>query len=87
MGWSGMKKRPILLGSLALVAIAAVCAYVIWAIVAASRLGAGWAGLGSAWPFLLAGVVTVGLAIAGFLRLAFFSQSRGYDDRADINRR
>jgi len=29
----------------------------------------------------------VGLAIAGFLRLAFFSQSRGYDDRIDIDQR
>jgi hypothetical protein len=82
-----MKKRPILIGSLALVAVAAVCAYAAWAISAASHLGEGWAGLDSAWPYLLAGVVTVGLAIAGFLRLAFFSESHGYDDRADINRR
>jgi hypothetical protein len=82
-----MKRHSILVGSLALAAVAAVCAYAAWAVSAASRLGAGWAGLGSAWPFLLAGVITVGLAIAGFLRLAFFSQSRGYDDRADIHRR
>lgn len=82
-----MRKRPILIGSVALVAIAIVCAYAAWAISAASKLGAGWAGLGSAWPFLLAGVITVGLAIAGFLRLAFFSDSHGYDDRADTNRR
>jgi hypothetical protein len=78
-----MKKRSILVGSLALVAVAAICAYAAWAISAASRLGAGWAGLGEAWPFILAGVLTVGVAIAGFLRLAFFSESHGYDDRAD----
>ena len=82
-----MKKRSILIGSLALLAAAAVCAYAAWAISAASRLGAGWAGLGSAWPFLLAGVLTVGVAIAGFLRLAFLSQSRGYDDRVDNDQR
>jgi hypothetical protein len=82
-----MKRRSILVGSLALVAIAAVGAYVAWAVSAASRLGAGWAGLDTAWPFLLAGVITVGLAIAGFLRLAFFSQSRGYDDRVDMDQR
>jgi hypothetical protein len=82
-----MKRHSILWGSLAFLAIAAVCAYAVWTISAASKLGAGWAGLGSAWPFLLAGVITVGVAIAGFLRLAFFSESRGYDDRADINRR
>jgi hypothetical protein len=82
-----MSKRAILIGSLALLAVAAVCAYVVWAVSAASRLGAGWAGLSSAWPYLLAGVLTVAVAIAGFLRLAFYSQSRGYDDRADIDRR
>jgi hypothetical protein len=72
---------------LLLVVAAAVLAYAGWTIDAASHLGAGWAGLGSAWPYLLAGVVTVGLAIAGFLRLAFFSSNRGYDERADPNRR
>jgi hypothetical protein len=82
-----MKTRTILVGSLALVVIAGVCAYAVWAVSAASRLGEGWAGLGSAWPFLLAGVVTVGLALAGFLRLAFFSDSHGYDDRVDMDRR
>jgi branched-subunit amino acid transport protein len=82
-----MKKRPILLGSLAFVAVAAVCAYAVWAVLAASRLGAGWAGLDTAWPYLLAGVITVGLAIAGFLRLAFYSHSHGYDDRVDIDQR
>jgi len=82
-----MKRRTIVVGSVALVVIAGVCVYAAWAISAAGRLGAGWAGLGSAWPFLLAGVVTVGLAIAGFLRLAFFSQSHGYDDRVDPDQR
>jgi hypothetical protein len=82
-----MKLRPILIGSLVVVAIVAVSAWVVWAIVAASRLDQGWAGLDTAWPYLFAGVVTVGLAIAGFLRLAFFSQSHGYDDQADINQR
>jgi len=82
-----MNARTILLGCLALVAVAGVCAYAAWAISAAGKLGDGWAGLNSAWPFLLAGVVTVGLAIAGFLRLAFFSHSHGYDDRVDIDQR
>jgi hypothetical protein len=81
-----MRSHPLLFAGL-LVLLAAVLAYAGWTISAASHLGAGWAGLGSAWPYLLAGVVTVGLAIAAFLRLAFFSHSRGYDDRADQNRR
>jgi hypothetical protein len=79
-----MKRRSILIGVVALAAVAAFCLYAAWA---ATRVGGGWAGLSTAWPFLLAGVVTVGLAIAGFLRLAFFSQSRGYDDRVDIDQR
>ena len=72
---------------LALLVLAGVVAYVVWAARAASKLGEGWAGLGSAWPYLLAGVLTVAAAIAGFLRLAFFSQSRGYDDRPEHDHR
>ena len=82
-----MKMRPILIGGLVILAIVAVSAWIVWAIVEASRLGEGWKGLDTAWPYLFAGVVTVGLAIAGFLRLAFFSDSHGYDDRIDIDQR
>lgn len=82
-----MRKHPRLFAVLLLLILAAVLAYAGWTISAAARLGAGWAGLDAAWPYLLAGVVTVGLAIAGFLRLAFFSSDRGYDERADHHRR
>ena len=82
-----MKRHPRTIAGLLLLGLAAALVYAGWAISAASRLGAGWAGLGSAWPFLLAGGITVGVAIAGFLRLAFLSQAHGYDDRADTNRR
>jgi len=77
-----MAKR-ILIAVIAFLVLAGVATYVAWAVGAASKLGAGWAGLDTAWPYLLAGVLTVAAAIAGFLRLAFFSQSRGYDDQAD----
>ena len=80
-----MRRHP-LLALLILIAGAAVLAYAGWAIATGAGLGQGWAELGSAWPFLLAGVATVGVAIAGFLRLAFFSEQHGFDDRADINR-
>jgi hypothetical protein len=82
-----MKMRSILVSGLVIVAVVAVSAYVTWAILAAARLGEGWAGLDTAWPYLLAGVTMAGLAIAGFLRLAFFSQSHGYDDRVDMDQR
>ncbi len=77
-----MRNHPLIV-VIALLALAIVAAYVVWAVLAASKLGAGWAGLDTAWPYLLAGVLTAAAAIAGFLRLAFWSQSRGYDDRAD----
>jgi hypothetical protein len=78
-----MRPRSIIIAIIALLVLAGVGVYVVWAVNAASKLGAGWAGLDTAWPYLVAGVLTVGVAIAGFLRLAFWSQSRGYDDRAD----
>lgn len=81
-----MRPRSIAIAILAMLVLAGVGAYAAFAIRAASKLGAGWAGLDTAWPYLLAGVLTVGVAIAGFLRLAFFSQSRGYDDRVDSDR-
>lgn len=72
--------------SLALVllfaAIAVVAAYVVWAANAGAKVGQGWKGLRPALPYLIAGVVTVGAMIAGFVRLVFYSASRGYDDRA-----
>ncbi len=67
--------------------IVAAGAYLAWALVTASKLGDGWAGLGSAWPYLLAGVLTVAVPIAGFLWLARYSQSHRYDDRSHVDRR
>jgi hypothetical protein len=81
-----MRIRPIV-ALVAVLALVGVAAYVVWAARAASKLGAGWEGLGSAWPYLLAGVLTVGVAIVVFVRLAFLSQSRGFDDRADEEQR
>jgi hypothetical protein len=78
-------RAPILVG-ISFVGLAAVAAYAAWAIRAGSRIGSGWAGLSSAWPYLLAGVLTVGCVIGGFVWLASFSERRGYDDRADMNK-
>lgn len=78
-----MRARRLLMALFLLIALVAAAAYALWVVNAASRLGAGWAGLASAWPYLLAGVATVGVAIAGFARLALFSARKGYDDRAD----
>jgi membrane protein implicated in regulation of membrane protease activity len=75
--------KCVLFAVIVILALAGVGVYVLWAVGAASKLGAGWAGLDTAWPYLVAGVLTVGVAIAGLLRLAFWSQRRGYDDRAD----
>ena len=82
-----MRPRSIAMVILAVLVLAGVGAYVAWAVREASKLGAGWAGLDTAWPYLLAGVLTVAVAIAAFVRLAFFSERHGYDDRADAERR
>ncbi|HZZ67987.1 MAG TPA: hypothetical protein VFE18_07420 [Phenylobacterium sp.] len=77
-----MRKRTAI-GAILTFAALAVCAiYFGWAIHFASGIGLGWRGLGSAWPYLVAGVLTVGCVLAAFVWLAFFSERRGYDDRA-----
>ena len=82
-----MRHRTIVTAGLALVALAVIAAYVAWAAYAGGKVGLGWAGLRSAWPYLLAGVLTVACVIAAFVRLAFFSDRSGFDDSADVNRR
>ncbi len=70
---------------LAFVGLAMAAVYVAWAFHAAATKSLGWAALRSAWPYLLAGVLTVECLIAGFVWLAFFSERRGYDDRPDLH--
>ena len=82
-----MRRHRAIIALVVLIALAGAAAYVAWAAMAASKLGAGWAGLDSAWPYLLAGVLTVAVVIAGFLRLASFSDRKGYDDGADTRPR
>ena len=82
-----MRPSTLIIAALILIAVAGAAAYIAWAAHAASKLGAGWAGLDTGWPYLLAGVLTVAVAIAGFVRLAFWSQSSGFDDRPDVEKR
>ena len=65
---------------------AAVLAYGVWASAQGAKIGLGWDGFASAWPYLLAGVLTVAVVIAVFVRLAVISQKRGYDDRAGVQK-
>jgi hypothetical protein len=81
-----MRTRHVLTLGILLVALAAVAAYAGWAFHAASAIGFGWTGLRPALPYLLAGVLTVGGVIGAFVWLAFFSERRGYDDRARVDR-
>lgn len=78
-----MSRRSILILVVFGLAVLALGAYALWATREGERIGLGSEGLRTAWPYLLGGVLTVGAVIAGFVRLAFFSQRRGYDDRAD----
>ncbi len=78
-----MRGRTPLYAGLFLLGLAAFAAYAAWAVHAGSKVGLDWTGLGSAWLFLIAGVLTVACVIAVFVWLAFFSERRGYDDRAN----
>jgi hypothetical protein len=80
-----MGKRTAFGLGVAFLAVAIVGAYVAWAFRAAAKINLGWAGLRSAWPYLLAGVLTVEAMIIGFVWLAFYSARRGFDDRAGLN--
>jgi hypothetical protein len=77
-----MRKRTAIGAALAFAGLAAAAVYVGWAMHVAARTELGWKGLGSAWPFLLAGVLTVGCVLGVFVWLARVSERRGYDDRA-----
>jgi hypothetical protein len=61
--------------------LAAIAAYAGWVFYRASAPDPGWAALGHAWPFLLAGVLTVAVVIGFFVWLALYSDKRGYDAR------
>ena len=78
-----MRGRTAFYVCLFLLGLAAFAAWAAWTVHAGSKIGLGWTGLGSAWPYLIAGVLTVAGVIAAFVWLAFFSERRGYDDRAN----
>jgi hypothetical protein len=75
-----MRKRASI--GLLLVTCAGLAAYAVWAFHAGSAAGGGWASLVHAWPYLLAGVLTVGVVTALFVGVAFYSERRGFDERA-----
>ena len=72
---------------LLLACYAALAAYAAWAFYAGSRSGGGWISLRHAWPYLLAGVLTVAAVTGLFVWLAFFSERRGYDKRVGLDKR
>lgn len=72
---------------LLVVCYAALAAYAAWTFYLGSKIGSGWTSLRHAWPYLLAGGVTVGVVIGLFVWVAFHSERRGYDDRAGSDKR
>jgi cation transporter-like permease len=75
-----MRKHPSL--GLLVTCLAAVVLFAAWAFYRGSRLGGGWTSLFEAWPYLLAGVLTFAAVLGLSVRLAFYSDRHGYDDRA-----
>jgi|GEM_PF-2220217 len=78
--WRQMRK----LGAVALpvACLAVIAVYAGWAFHRGGEIGDGWTAVIQAWPYLLAGVLTVVAAMALFLWLAFYSDRGGYDERA-----
>lgn len=66
---------------------AAFAGFVAWSFYQGARVGRGWEGLAEAWPYLLAGALTVAAVTAVFVWLAFYSERRGYDRRAGLDDR
>jgi len=50
-------------------------------------MGGGWSSLFHVWPYLLAGALTVAAVTGLSIWLAFYSEKRGYDERAGQDRR
>ena len=71
-------RRPLTLAT----AVVTLLACVAWAVFLVHSSGLDWAGFQQAWPYLLAGVLTVAAATGAAVWLAYFSERRGYDDRA-----
>jgi hypothetical protein len=74
-------RKPASLGLL-VACYAVFFAYAAWAFYSGSKTDGGWTSLTHAWPYLLAGGLTVAAATGLFVWLAFYSERRGHDDRA-----
>jgi hypothetical protein len=60
----------------------AFAAFVVWAFLATSHTGGGWASLLPIWPYVLGGVIATGALTGVLMWLAFYSANHGYDDNA-----
>jgi cation transporter-like permease len=78
-----MRKHPFL--GLLIACYVALAGFTAWAFYSGSKTGRGWASVIHAWPYLLAGVLTVAAVTGLFVWLAFFSERRGYDERAGLD--
>jgi cation transporter-like permease len=80
-----MRKHPSLI--LLVTCLAVIVAYATWAVYQGSKTGGGWTSLVHAWPYLLAGILTVAAVLGVFVWLALYSDRRGYDERVSRNKR
>lgn len=54
--------------------------YLFWLVWVAGQMDGGWSSLGPVWPFVVGGVVAVGLLAAALIGLLFYSSRRGFDE-------
>jgi hypothetical protein len=72
---------------LLVVCYAALAIYASWAFYTGSKIGSGWTSLVHAWPYLLAGALTVAGVTGLFIWLAFYSERHGYDEHVGQDKR
>jgi hypothetical protein len=59
--------------------------YMIWLVTVVGRMGDGWSGLAPIWPFVVGGLVGVGVLAAVLIGLMFYSSSRGFDEPPSVS--
>jgi hypothetical protein len=81
---SGARKHWAVIG-LGLAGFSGFAGFVTWAFWATSKMGGGWHSLAPIWPFVVGGLIAVGLLTGALMWLVFYSADHGYDDPVDVD--
>ncbi len=73
--------KPVLVVGLTFAGLALFALLCGWMVFQASRVGDGWGGLGPILPYVIGGLLGVGVLTGVLIWLAFYSARHGYDYR------